>query len=117
MVSKHLSVKQKTLLKRHLYILRKLASSNAEDKKIILENAPLELFKVLNLIFNLLVHERLQLNKAQTKKLKRYKSLIHTISGLKGQYIKRKLMRHRRSILTTILTTVLPLLGGLVASI
>ena len=51
MVSKRLSLTQAKLLKKHRYILQKLASTSEQNRKKILQNAPLDLFKTLNLIF------------------------------------------------------------------
>lgn len=104
------------MLKRHRYILGKLASTSAKNRKKILNNAPGELFKVLNLIFKLLNGQDLTLSKTQEKKIKKHKSLIRTASGLKTTDIKRKLVQ-RGGALGTILTAVLPVLGGLLKKI
>lgn len=115
MVSEYISVKQKKLLKQHNYILRKLASSNVKDKKIILENAPSELFKVLNLLFRLIADEKLSLTRSQDRKIKQYRQLIRTTSSLKGEQLKKKLLRYRSGALKTILKTILPVIGGILS--
>ena len=117
MVSKRLSVKQKKLLKQHRYILDKLASSNAKNRKIILENAPKELFTVLNLVFKILNDKRIHLTNKQNEQVGKHRKLIRTASGLKGNHIKRKLLDQKGGALSTILSIVLPALGQLIASI
>ena len=117
MVSKRLSVKQAKLLRQHRYILEKLASSERKDRRKILQNAPTELFKVLNIIFKLLDNKQLELTKYQHKKIGKHKRLIRSASGLKGSHIKRKFSGQSGGALTTILSTVLPIVGGLLQSI
>ena len=117
MASKRLSVKQIKLLRQHRYILGKLASSDRKDRRKILENAPTELFKVLNMIFRLLADEHLDLSKHQDKKIKKHKRLIRSTSGLKGSRIKRKFTGQSGGTLATILSTVLPVIGGLIQAI
>jgi hypothetical protein len=118
MVSKRLSVKQKKLLKQHRYILDKLASSNAKKRKIILENAPKELFTVLNLVFKILNDKQVHLTNRQNEQVGKHRKLIRTASGLlKGNHIKRKLLDQKGGALSTILSIVLPALGQLIASI
>ena len=116
MAAKRLSVNQVQLLKRHRYILGKLASTSEKNRKKILNNAPVDLFKVLNLIFKLLDGQNLALSKTQESKIKKHKRLIHSASGLKTADIKRKLVQ-RGGALGTILSAVLPVLGGLLKSI
>jgi hypothetical protein len=117
MASKRLSLKQIKLLRQHSYILKKLASSSARKRKIILENAPKELFIVLNLLFKLLADKRLNLSNDQSKKVDRHKKLIRTASGLQGDLIKRKLLKQQGGALSTILATILPVIGGIISSL
>ena len=117
MVSKRLSVNQTKLLRQHRYILGKLASSDTKDRRKILQNAPSELFKVLNIIFKLLSDEKLNLSKHQDKKVKKHKRLIRSTSSLKGSHIKRKFVGQSGGTLATILSTVLPVIGGLIQTI
>ena len=116
MVAKRLSVKQAQLLKQHRYILGKLASTDDKRRRKILNNAPLELFKALNLVFKLLDKNDLNLTKAQESKIKKHKRLIHSASSMKSTDIKRKLVQ-RGGALGAILSTVLPVLGNLFKSI
>ena len=68
MVFKRLSLNQAKLLKTHCYILHKLLTSNDKDRKTVLKNLPGELFKVLNLVFKLLVSDKLDLYEHLFKK-------------------------------------------------
>ena len=115
MAAKRLSVKQISLLKQHRYILRKLASSNRNDRGKILQNAPAELFKVLNIIFQLLADEKLELSRHQTQKIGKHKRLIRSTSGLKSSHIKRKFRGQSGGTLATILSTVLPAVASLIS--
>lgn len=117
MVSKRLSLTQAKLLKKHRYILQKLASTSEQNRKKILQNAPLDLFKTLNLIFRLLEDNRFNLSKNQTHKIKKHKRLIRSTSKLHGNDIKGKLSRQKGGALGTILSAVLPIIGGLLKSI
>ncbi len=117
MAPKRLSVKQAKLLKQHRYIMHKLATTTDKNRKTILRNAPLDLFKALNLVFKLLAGEHLDLTAHQSNKIKKHKRLIRSASGLKNTHIKGKLVRQRGGSLSAILSTVLPIIGGLVKSI
>ena len=108
MVSKHISVKEKTLLKQHKYILKKLVSSNDKDRQVIFENAPSELYQALKMLFKLLADKKLSLTSSQQKRLAAHKQLIRSTSDLKRvKELQRKLIRHRRGV-TSILRVILP---------
>ena len=117
MASKRLSVKQLENLRKHRFILEKLASSNLKNRKIILRNSPPELFRVLGLVFDMLANKRLDLNTEQSHKLKKHRRLIRSTSGLKGSGMKQKLVAQRGGALATILKTVLPVIGGLLQTL
>ena len=117
MVSKHLSLKQAKLLRQHVYILKKLASSDNRDRRKILKNAPQELFQVLNIIFQLLANGQLELSKYRERKLGKHKKLIRSASGLTGSHIKRKFSGQSGSTLATVLSTVLPVIGKIIQSV
>ena len=102
-------MKQMNMLRRHRYIFKTLTSSNSKDRKIILKNAPSELFTVFKLILKLIVDEKLNLTRAQNKTLKRYSSFILSTSSLKGKQIKQKLLKSD-SALISIIKTILPVL-------
>ena len=117
MVSKRLSLKQANSLRQHRYILEKLSSSSKKDRLKILRNAPSELFKVLNMIFKLLADEKLHLSSLQDKTIGKHRRLIRSTSGLKGTHIKRRFSGQSGGTLSSILSTVLPVIAGLVQSI
>lgn len=117
MVSKRLSLNQATLLKKHRYILQKLAESSDKERKIILKNSPNELFKALNLVFKMLASKKLDLSDHQAKQIKKHKPMIRSTSKLRSSSIKGKLTRQRGGSLASILTTVLPILGGLIKAV
>ena len=117
MAPQRISVNQAKLLKQHRYILQKLATSNEKNRRKILNNAPTELFRVLNLVFKLLDNGRLNLNDRQINKIKKHKRLIRSASKLHGKDIKGKLTKQRGGALGTILSTFLPLIGGLLKGI
>ena len=117
MVSKRLSVKQAELIRQHSYILKKLATSDRKDRRKILQNAPTDLFKVLNMIFKLLADQKIDLSSHQNRKIGRHKRLIRSASGLKNSHIRKKFVGQSGGTLATILSTVLPVIGGLIQSI
>ena len=117
MVTKRLSLKHADMLNKHRYILEKLAASNMKNRKIILKNSPPELFKVLGIVFNLLANKKLDLDNKQHQTLKKHRRLIRSMIGLKGAGMKQKLVAQRGGALATILSTVLPILGGILQSI
>ena len=116
-MSKHLSVKQAQLLNRHRYILKKLAATSNKNRKIILKNAPQELFRALTLVFNLLANDKLSLSRRQGDKIKKHKRLIRSTSDLKTTAIKRKLQGQSGGALPAILAAALPIIGSLIKSI
>ena len=117
MAAKRLSMKHAKLLRQHRYILEKLATTNKKDRQTILKNAPSDLFKVLNLVFKLLNEKNLDLSQRQNRAISKHKRLIRSASGLKGTQIKERLVKQRGGALSTILSAVLPVLGGLIQSI
>lgn len=116
-MSKHLSLKQARLIKQHRYILKRLATSNAKNRTLILKNAPSELYQALNLIFKLLSEKQLKLSEKQTKKLKRHSNTIRKTSKLSTGAIKRKLQNQKGGFLPAILSAALPLVGSLIKAI
>ena len=116
MASKRLSLKQKEMIFKHRYILKKLANSDLRTRKIILKNSPPQLFKVLGLVFDILSNGKLDLSDAQLRHLNKHKPMMRSTSGLKGSDMKKKLIAQRGGALATILSTVLPIIGSLVKS-
>lgn len=116
-MAKPLSVASARLINRHRYILRKLTTSNYKDRKIILKNAPNDLYKTLNLIFNLIAGEKLIVPKKHERKMKKHKKLIRSASKLNAKSIKAKLVGQRGGALPAILSYILPILGTVVKAI
>ena len=116
-MSKHLSLKQARLIKQHRYILRKLATTNVKNRKLILKNAPSQLFQTLNLIFKLSSKNQLNLSEQQTKKIKRHSNTIRKTSKLSSGAIKRKLQNQKGGFLPAILSAALPIIGSLIKAI
>lgn len=116
-MSKHISLKSARLIEKHRYALKKLATSNAKDRKTILMNSPKELFKVLLIIFKMLNKEKLSLNNKQKSKLLPHKKMIRSSSELNSVAIKSKLSRQRGGALPAILSAILPILGSLVKAV
>ena len=116
-MAKRLSVKQSQLLQRHRYILNKLANSSVKNRRIILKNAPSDLFKVLNLIFKLISDNRIDLSKEQMMGIKKHKRFIRSTSELGTKAIKGKLVRQTGGSLATILSTILPIIGAVIKTV
>lgn len=117
MATNGLSLKQIELLRQHRYILKKLAKSSSKARKTILTNAPSELFTALNLIFKLLDRQSLKLSKLQETRLRKHKHFIRSASGLKTPSSIKAKVTQRGGAIGTILSTVLPVLGGLLKSL
>ena len=113
-MSKPISLKQAQTIKRHRYILKKLATSDLKTRKSILLNAPASLFTVLGLIFKLVDGDRLNLSGRNKLKINKHKRLIRSTSRLNSQSIKDKLSRQRGGSLQQILSTILPILGTVI---
>ena len=97
--------------------MKKLASSNAKHRKTILENAPKELFAVFNILFKLLADKNLDLSHKQKKNIEKHKKLIQTVKGLKGNKVKRRFLEQKGGALSAILSTILPVISGIISSI
>ena len=61
--------------------------------------------------------KNLDLSHSQQNAVSKHKRLIRSASGLKRAEIKDKLVRQRGGALSTILSAVLPVIGGLIQSI
>lgn len=97
--------------------MQKLAKSDIATRRKILKNAPAQLFKALNIVFNLLNEDKVNLPSKQSSNIKKHKQLIKSTSKLRGTDIKGKLMRQRGGALGAILTAVLPVIGRLLKGI
>ena len=97
--------------------MKKLSKTSNENRKIILKNAPQELFRALTLVFNLLANEKLNLSKKHEHKIKKHRRLIRSSSDLKTSAIKRKLQGQSGGALPAILAAALPIIGSLIKNI
>lgn len=116
-MSKHLSVKQKQLLKKHQYLLKKLASATDKNRGTILKHAPSELFKVLSLVIDILSDQTLKLPKKHEKNIKKHRGFIQKTRDLKQSAIKRRLKNQRGGFLPAILSAALPVVAGIIKNI
>ena len=114
---KRLSVKHAKLLSQHRYILKKLATISGPERKKVLKSAPQELFKVLNIIFEMLAKDQIPLTKKHEQTIKKHKRMIRSTSDLKSSAIKRKLQSQSGGALPAILSAVLPILSGLIGKL
>ena len=114
---KRLSVKQAKLLSQHRYILKKLSKISSSERKKVFKRAPKELFKALNIIFDMLAKNQIPLSGKQEQTIKKHKQLIRSTSDLKSGAIKRKFQSQSGGALPAILAAVLPILSGLIGKI
>ena len=114
---KRLSIKQKELLKKHEYILERLATASSKERKIILENSPSEIFQVLTLIFRILSDQTIKLPQKHEKNIKKHRKFIQTTNDLNRKAIKRKLKSQRGGFLPAILSAALPIISGIIGKL
>lgn len=113
----HLPLASVRLINKHRYILRKLATSSIKQRRIILKNAPNELFKTLHVVFKLLSDGKLDISKKNENKIKKHKTLIRSTSRLNAKSIKAKLVKQQGGALPAILSSILPILGTVVKAL
>ena len=116
-MSKRLSVKQRDLLRKNGYLLKRLATARAKERKIILDNSPSELFQALNLILRILSDEKLKLPQKDEKNIKKHRTFIRHTKDLKQNAINRKLKSQRGGFLPAILSAALPLISGIIGKL
>ena len=116
-MSKRLSLKQIELLKKHQFILKRLAKSSSKDRTTILKNAPSELFQTLSLVLRILSDQNLKISKKHERNIKKHKSFLKNATDLKQTAIKRKLRNQRGGFLPAILSAALPIIGSIIGSI
>tara|TARA_B110000046_G_C12929405_1_gene370784 strand:- start:77 stop:430 length:354 start_codon:yes stop_codon:yes gene_type:complete len=114
---KRLSIKQLELLKKHQFILKRLADANNKDRNTILKNAPSELYRVLSLVIHILSDQSLKLSPKQEKNIKKHRRTIKNTTDLKQTAIKRKLKTQRGGFLPAILSAALPVIAGIIKNI
>ena len=114
-MSKHISVKNADLLKRNRYILQKLAKVSNTERRILLSNAPPELFQVMNLIFRVLNDTNTRLS--NKNKIKKHRRFIQSTSDLKASAIKRRLKNQKGGFWSSLLSVALPIIAPIVKKI
>ena len=106
-MSKRLSLKQKELLRKNQYILKRL-----EERKIILDNSPRELFQALSLVLRILSDQKLPYKDEEN--IKKHRRFIQNTRDLKQNAINRKLKSQHGGFLSAILSAALPLISSLI---
>ena len=114
-MSKHISLKQSKILNQHRYILKKLSKVDKNARKKILKNAPSQLFRALDIVFSLLLQEKLPLTKKIESVVKKHQRFIKNTQDLKLSAIKRK--AQSGGAFGTILATLIPIIGSILTKI
>ena len=115
-MSKRLSLKQKELLRKNQYILKRLAYAKGKERKIILDNSPRELFQALSLVLRILSDQKLPYNKDE-ENIKKHRRFIQNTRDLKQNAINRKLKSQHGGFLSAILSAALPLISSLIGKL
>jgi hypothetical protein len=110
-MAKRLPVKSLQSIRKHRYILQKLASAKPAQRKTMLLSAPTALFNVFKTLCKLVTDGYLQLGKA-----KRYKKLVNKIGKTKISGIK-AIVKQQGGAIASILGGVLPFLTPLISKI
>ena len=117
-MSKRLSLKQKELLRKNQYILKRLAYAKGKERKIILDNSPRELFQALSLVLRILSDQKLPYNDYKDEEnIKKHRRFIQSTRDLKQNAINRKLKSQHGGFLSAILSAALPLISSLIGKL
>jgi len=103
-------------LKRHLFIFKTL-SKQGKRSDIILKNAPLKLYKVLRLLFKMVLKGVFPLKPTPRNKLKKWAPFIRENSKGKDSDVKRRVSQNGEGlgdILKTVLPIITPILSLLI---
>ena len=104
------------VLKRHHFIFKTISNVGRKRRDIILKNAPLSLFKAIKILFRYLVKGNIPLKTRHRRQLVPHRKLLVEGSTSTPQTIKRKVNQSGEG-LGSILRTVIPVLGPIIASI
>ena len=107
-MAKRLPVTISKKIRKHRYILEKLAQSKSRDRKKMLLNSPDQLFSVLKELCKLVVAGKLQLGKAM-----RHQKTVEKISKTPVKNIKAT-VKQQGGIFGSIIAGVLPFLAPLI---
>ena len=110
-MAKRLPVKALQSVRKHRYILQKLANCKTAERRKMILSAPSTLFNVFKTLCKLVTDGHLQLGRA-----KRYKNLVKKIGGTGGSDIK-TLFKQKGGAIASILGGVLPFLTPLISKI
>jgi hypothetical protein len=110
---KRLSLGQAKFLNKHRYILRKLARVSPSDRKKVFQKAPPQLFKALDIIFQLIANNQIPLSNKQEAVVKKHRRVIKSTANLKRAAIKQKFQSG--GALGKVLSAVLPIVAGIVS--
>ncbi len=110
-MAKRLSVKRLNPLRKHRYILQKLAGASAVKRKKMLLNAPSQLFNVFKNLCQLVVDGHLKLGSAKRHKNLAKKIGTSSISAIKG------MTRQHGGAIASIIAGVLPFVAPLISKI
>ena len=108
-------MKQLELLESHMYILKKLTKVSPQERKAILQNAPPQLFRALNLVFKLLSDK--DLPQRHAGKVRKHKRFLQSTQELKPSAIKRKLQTQVGGFLPALIGAAIPVIGDLLGKI
>ena len=103
-------------LKRHHFIFKTISNVGHKRRDIILKNAPLSLFKAIKILFSYLVKGQIPLKTRHRRQLVPHRQLLIEGASSTPQTIKRKATQSGAG-LGSILRTVIPILGPIIASI
>ena len=106
-----LSIKQLEMLEAHMYILKKLTKVSPQERKAILQKAPPQLFRALNLVFKLLSDRNLP--KKHAHKIKKHNRFLQSTRDLKPSAINRKLQTQHGGFLPALIGAAIPVIGDL----
>ena len=102
-------------LKRHLFIFKAL-TKQAKNRDIVLNKAPLTLYKTIRLLFKLMKKGAIPLNNAQRDRLKPWVSFIRNNSVGKDSSIRSRVVQNGNG-LSSILKTILPIIAPILSMI
>lgn len=105
------SLKSLQKIKKHCYILERIARASPQDRKKMLLNAPNQLFTVLKLICKMITDGKLKLGNAS-----KHKKLVNKVKGSRITSIK-ALSKQKGGAIGSIIAGVLPFLTPLLSKI
>ena len=102
-------------LKKHIPILEYLKSLNTKEQKQLIKNANVGLLRVFSEICINLIKRNIELSSADIKRLKKYEHLIEKLSQRKHSAKVRKNILQKGGFLSSILSLLPTLIGGILS--